>query len=63
MTDKIQRLEIRLPKHVKNIIVEGAKIKGLSISAFVINASMDKAIEINKKFKREENDRQNNNNL
>ena len=41
---KKERLEIRCKKHIKQIIKEAAKIKGTTISEFVINSAIEEAL-------------------
>lgn len=46
MTEKIERLEVRLPNNLKDTIRSAANLVNKSLSAFVIHACLSKAYEI-----------------
>jgi uncharacterized protein (DUF1778 family) len=47
--DALSRLEIRLPKSIKDTIKYASELRGLTLSAFVINSAMESAEKIMEK--------------
>lgn len=45
-SEKIERIEVRLPIHIKDTIREAANLVNKSLTAFVIDACLFKAYEI-----------------
>jgi len=46
MSEAMDRFDIRLPAHAKQLLMEAAEISGNTLTALVLNAALDKAREV-----------------
>lgn len=46
MSEAVERFDLRLPAHAKQLLLQAADISGNTLSSLVLNAALDKARDI-----------------